>query len=105
MYTSTSNIPTPKPVHGRVGTVAKMYGSAESYAIIDGKPVVSFQQAVSSSLASPILQTLKPIADLLTIVQSPYFWLNTGGLVVGVVLTVLALYVIMQSEITGVKRK
>lgn len=68
----------------------------------------SFQSAPSalaapivSQLANPIVDTLQPLANVLTYIQSETFWLNTLGILGGLVLVFMALQFIMRYEITN----
>ena len=56
----------------------------------------------ASVITKPIITTLQPLANLLTIVQNETFWTNAIGLIVGIVLIFMALQFIMKSETTNI---
>lgn len=111
MYTRTNNISTPRPITGTNNRTTQNPPNTpvdrpktfleQLIALQIGNSAVA--NAGVGALEQPVIQTLQPIANLVTTINSPYFWLNAGGLVMGLILVIIAISAIMQSEIQGVK--
>jgi len=58
-------------------------------------------KTTSDVLVNPVIQTLQPVSDILRTFQQGYFWLNVGGIIVGLILTVISIEALLKGEIIG----
>lgn len=75
------------------------------YNTVSGQPATTLGDTLSNKVSTPILQTLQPIVNILTIIQSGYFWINVFGLVIGFLIVLLAIQSLMKQELLSEIKK